>query len=129
MDISKTKKSKSDLDASDDVHEALLAAVAWIANHHNIEFSPEAALRGLPLSNGQLTLELLEPAFQNLGLSARLVKKSPIHVPQIVCQFLVFFEGGDVGIGVRRDAEGGTALVQGTRRIHEEGGAEEGVET
>ena len=86
------------MDASDDVHEALLAAVAWIANHHNIEFSPEAALRGLPLSNGQLTLELLEPAFQNLGLSARLVKKSPIHVPQIVCPFLVFFEGGDVGI-------------------------------
>ncbi|NKB51244.1 MAG: type I secretion system permease/ATPase [Rhizobiaceae bacterium] len=107
MAVSETSKSTSENTSSHDIHDALLNAIEWISKHHDIAFSADVALRGLPLDEGRLTLGLLERSFDNVGLSARLVEKSPTDVPLIVCPFLVFFEGGDVGIVTgRRGARG-----------------------
>lgn len=105
------KELPSDTDDTQDVHEALLSAIEWISTHHEISFSADVTLRGLPLDDGKLTLGLLEPAFANLGLSARIIKKSATDVPLIVCPFLVFFEGGDVGIVTGRRSKRGKYRV------------------
>ena len=98
-------------DNTQDIHQSLLDAIEWIAGHHGNQFSPESALRGLPLENGHLTVAHLENAFENIGLTARIVKKRPIDVPLIVCPFMVFFEGGDVGIVTGRRGKRGRYSV------------------
>jgi ATP-binding cassette subfamily C protein LapB len=108
--------------ASQDIHDALLAAIEWIAQHHGNQFSPQAAMRGLPLDDGRLSVAHLESAFENVGLNARIVKKKPSDVPLIVCPFLAFFEGGDVGIVTGRRGNRGKFAVQlaghkGTKRM------------
>ena len=99
-----------------------MEAMEWIAVHHGRRFSRDVALGGLPLGNGLMTIAHVERAFDNIGLSARIVEKSPVDVPLIVYPFLVFFEGGDVGIiSGRRGKRGKFQLVlaghKGTKRM------------
>ncbi|MCJ8310852.1 MAG: hypothetical protein HRU27_17865, partial [Rhizobiaceae bacterium] len=92
-------------------HQSLLSAIARIAEHHQRQFSEATTLSGIPLSDGCLTAPNLEQAFDNLGLSARLVRKSPVNVPLIVCPFMVFFIGGDVGVVTGRRGRRGKFQV------------------
>ncbi|MEP1208254.1 MAG: type I secretion system permease/ATPase [Rhizobiaceae bacterium] len=108
--------------SSHDIHDALLSAIEWVSDYHGRPFSPEVAVRGLPLVNGHLSVANLEGAFANVGLGARVVRKKPSNVPLIVCPFLVFFEGGDVGIVTGRRGRRGKYQViiaghRGTRRM------------
>jgi ATP-binding cassette subfamily C protein LapB len=110
------------MSGSSEIHNSLLEAMEWIAVHHGRRFSRDVALGGLPLGNGLMTIAHVERAFDNIGLSARIVEKSPVEVPLIVCPFLVFFEGGDVGIVTgRRGKRGKFQLVlaghKGTKRM------------
>ena len=102
------KPATQDEDAgSADIHNALLDSIEWIARHHGLNFSPEVALHGVPLVDGRMTIAQLETAFGNVGLSSRIVRKSPSDVPLIVCPYLVFFAGGDVGIVTGRRGKRG----------------------
>ncbi|MEP0944202.1 MAG: type I secretion system permease/ATPase [Rhizobiaceae bacterium] len=92
-------------------HQSLLAAIEWIAEQHQRQFSGATTLSGLPIQDGCLTVANIEGAFENLGLSARIVRKSPVNVPLIVCPFMVFFEGGDVGIVTGRRGKRGKFKV------------------
>lgn len=102
--------------------ESLLDAISLIADHHGLQYSQSVVLSGLPLHDGHLNLSHVEAAFENVGLSARVIKKSPSEVPLIVCPFLVFFKGGDIGVVYGRRGKRGKYLVQlaghqGKRRI------------
>ena len=92
-------------------HQSLLSAIERIAEHHQRQFSEATTLSGIPLSDGCLAAPNLEQAFDNLGLSARLVRKSPVNVPLIVCPFMVFFIGGDVGVVTGRRGRRGKFKV------------------
>ena len=92
---------------SSDIHDSLLCAIEWISEHHGLIFSADVALHGAALVDGKMTIAQLELAFKNVGLSARFIQKSPADVPLIVCPFLIFFAGGDVGIVTGRQGKRG----------------------
>jgi ATP-binding cassette subfamily C protein LapB len=78
--------------------DPLLACLAFAATTFGHPFSREAALAGLPLRGERLSVDLFSRAAERLGLSARLVRRNPAHVPPLVAPFIVLFENGDAGV-------------------------------
>jgi len=121
LDDNLTEQAAGGRDAFTD---SLLDAIALIADHHGMQFSESVVMNGLPHNDGRLNLSHVEAAFENVGLSARIISKSPSEVPLIVCPFLVFFKGGDIGVVYGRRGKRGKYLVQiaghkGKRRIRQ----------
>ena len=109
LDDNLTEQAAGGRDAFTD---SLLDAIALIAAHHGMQFSESVVMNGLPHNDGRLNLSHVEAAFENVGLSARIISKSPSEVPLIVCPFLVFFKGGDIGVVYGRRGKRGKYLVQ-----------------
>lgn len=99
-------------------HSSLVAAIEWVARHHQMQFSEATALSGLPLADNLLTIANIEGAFSNLGLEARVVQKCPTKVPLIVCPFLAFFKTGEVGVVTGRRGKRGkfSVMMEGESR-------------
>ncbi len=85
-----------------EIHDPLLAALEFLAGRHNRPFSKAAVLRGLPLRDGILTLDLFARAADRLGLDAKIVERPPSQVSGLVCPFIVLLKSGDVGILLER---------------------------
>ena len=83
---------------STDTHDPLLAALEYLAGHHNRPFSKAAVLQGLPLRDGQLTLDLFARGAERLGFEAKIVQRRPSEVSGLVCPFIILLKSGDVGI-------------------------------
>lgn len=102
--------------------DTLLAALGRVAELHGRRFSPAAAVQGLPLRNGRLSIDLFDRAAQRFGFDTRIVRRKPSTVPGVVCPFVVIFRTGDAGLvsEIRRAA--GIAIVEvpgtgGPRRV------------
>jgi ATP-binding cassette subfamily C protein LapB len=81
-----------------DVHDPLLAALEYLAGHHDRPFSAAAVLQGLPLQGGLLTLDLFARGAERLGFEAKIVERRPSEVSGLVCPFIVPLKSGDVAI-------------------------------
>ena len=81
-----------------DVHDPLLAALEYLAGHHQKPFSKAAVLQGLPLTNGLLTLDLFARGAERLGFEAKIVSRRPSEVSGLVCPFIVLLKSGDAAI-------------------------------
>ncbi|MEP9390254.1 type I secretion system permease/ATPase [Mesorhizobium sp. KR9-304] len=81
-----------------DVHDPLLAALEYLAGHHDRPFSAAAVLQGLPLQGGLLTLDLFARGAERLGFEAKIVDRRPSEVSGLVCPFIVPLKSGDVAI-------------------------------
>ena len=68
-----------------ETHDPLLAALEYIAGHHGRPFSAAAVLRGLPLRDGRLTLDLFARGAERLGFEAKIVNRRPSKVSGLVC--------------------------------------------
>ena len=84
--------------AATEIHDPLLAALEYLAGHHGLPFSKSAVLRGLPLRDGVLTLDLFVRAADRLGFDAKIVERKPSQVSGLVCPFIILLKSGDVGI-------------------------------
>lgn len=78
--------------------DPLLATIEYFARHHDKQFSPAAALSGIPLVDGKLSPALFPRAAGRLGLAARIVERRTSLVPAIVCPFAVLMKSGDVAV-------------------------------
>lgn len=102
--------------------DTLLAALARIAELHGRRFSAAAAVQGLPLRDGRLTIDLFDRAAQRLGFDTRIVRRKPSTVPGVVCPFIAIYRTGDAGVVSGLDRRAGRATVEipgagGPRRV------------
>ena len=81
-----------------DLHDPLLAALEYLAGHHQKPFSKAAVLQGLPLNNGLLTLDLFPRGAERLGFEAKIVNRRPSEVSGLVCPFIVLLKSGDAAV-------------------------------
>lgn len=81
-----------------DVHDPLLAALEYLASHHQRPFSKAAVLQGLPLQGGVLTLDMFARGAERLGFEAKIVNRRPSEVSGLVCPFIVLLKSGDAAI-------------------------------
>ena len=79
---------------------------------HNLPFSKERALHGLPLQGKELTLDLFPRSARQVGLITKLVSKSPSAVPALVYPFVVLFKNGDMGIALEKTQNGNAISMQ-----------------
>jgi ATP-binding cassette subfamily C protein LapB len=86
------------VEAAAEIHDPLLAALEYLARHHNRPFSKAAVLQGLPLRDGRLTLDLFARGAERLGFEAKIVERRPSQVSGLVCPFIFLLQSGDVGI-------------------------------
>ena len=86
--------------------DPLLSALACAAQQFGLPFSRAAALAGLPIRGGRLTVDLFPRAAERVGLAARLVKRMPASVPAVVAPYIVLFESGDAGVVIEKSADG-----------------------
>jgi ATP-binding cassette, subfamily C, bacterial LapB len=84
--------------ARGDSLDPFLAALEYLARHHQKEFSAAAVTDGIPLEDGQLTPGTFPRAAERLGLVCKVVERRPSMVPAIVCPFAVLMKSGDVVI-------------------------------
>ena len=93
------------------VHDPLLAALEFLAGHHDKSFSRAAVLQGLPLEGGLLPIGLFARAAERLGFDAKIVDRRPSEVSGLVCPFVVPLKSGDVAIVVEKRHRARSAKV------------------
>ena len=86
--------------------DPLLSALEYVCGYFRRPFSATAAIHGLPLPDGRLTVGMFARSAAQLGLEARPVRRRPSTVPGLVCPFLVLFKSGDVGIVTEKTGRG-----------------------
>ncbi len=91
--------------------EKLLSVLQALAKTHDLPFSRERALHGLPLTNDELTLDLFVRSASRIGLDAKVVAMRPSQVSAIVFPFVLFFNNGDVGIALEKRENGQSISV------------------
>ncbi|MCX7303596.1 MAG: type I secretion system permease/ATPase [Hyphomicrobiales bacterium] len=108
------------------VHDPMLAALEFLAGHHDKSFSKAAVLQGLPLEGGLLPIGLFARAAERLGFDAKVVERRPSEVSGLVCPFVVPLKSGDVAVVVekRHRARSARVIVPGvsalkTKRLSE----------
>ncbi len=114
MDQLTDKPNKSENSISDGGYagEKLLLALQRLSEHHDLPYSEDRALRGLPLENNTLSLGLFTRAADNLGLISEQVIGKPSDVPALVFPFVLLFKNGHVGIATEKDGEKDTINVE-----------------
>jgi ATP-binding cassette subfamily C protein LapB len=93
------------------VHDPLLAALEFLAAHHDKSFSRAAVIQGLPLEGGLLPISLFSRAAERLGFDAKIVDRRPSEVSGLVCPFVVPLKSGDVAIVVEKRHRARSAKV------------------
>jgi ABC-type bacteriocin/lantibiotic exporter with double-glycine peptidase domain len=88
------------LGPSADGDDPLLACLEFIARQYGKPVSRAAAVAGLPLRRGRLTVDLAPRAASRLGLNVRLVERDVAQVPGLVIPFIVLFRNGDACVVV-----------------------------
>jgi ATP-binding cassette, subfamily C, bacterial LapB len=83
-----------------DGDDPLLACLEFIARQYGKPVSRAAAVAGLPLRRGRLTVDLAPRAASRLGLNVRLVERDVAQVPGLVIPFIVLFRNGDACVVV-----------------------------
>lgn len=86
--------------------DPLLAALEFVCALIGKPFSRNAALHGLPLPAGTLTVGLFPRSAAQLDLDALVVSRRPSQVPGLVCPFIVLFKSGDVGVVTEKAGRG-----------------------
>ena len=89
-----------------DNDDPLLASLEYLCGHFGKPYSAAAALSGLPLSDGKLSVGLTSRAAERLGLKVRLLKRKVSRVPALVAPFVVLLEDGMACVVVKKYAKG-----------------------
>ena len=84
-------------------YDPLLACLETIAGRLSVPFSRAGALAGLPLEAGVLSLEMMPRAASRMGLTTRLLRKSPTRVAPMVVPFIAVLEEGDAAVVTHLD--------------------------
>lgn len=80
------------------VDRQLRSVLAALCQFHNLAYSDNQVVHGLPIEHGQLALANLDRAAGNLGLRGEMRRKNPVDISALLYPFVAFFRNGDIGI-------------------------------
>lgn len=90
----------------------LLASVEALAKLHNLPYSEETALQGLPVSGKSLPHDLFNRCAARIGLETEYVQAKPSEITAMVYPFVLLFKDGTSAIAVDKDINQNEILVQ-----------------
>jgi len=81
--------------AADGQGDPLLESLLLIARSHGAQLTRDAAMSGLPASDGRLTPSLFDRAARRAGLSSRIVQRDPRHLRDELLPAVLLLEGDE----------------------------------
>jgi ATP-binding cassette subfamily C protein LapB len=87
---------------SADTPDPLTDALLFLAAHHGRAMSRNALLTGLPITDGRLSVQLVERAAQRAGLEVTAVKRTISEIPALVLPAILILRDGTTRILVQQ---------------------------
>lgn len=110
----------SDADAfgTDAAPDLLLACLAFLTRYYGRPQSPSVLLSGLPLSSGQISIEMFRRAAARAGLKATVVKRRLNRIHPWSLPAVILLEDGGAAVLVERRDQDKFVLVLPLSLIH-----------
>ena len=90
----------------------LLALLQLLAEFHDLPFTQERALHGIPTENGELALSLFTRSALSIGIDAKIENRRPSQVSSVVFPIGLLFKNGNAGLALKKSSDGHYVTVQ-----------------